>query len=148
MDQENTRDFFKRRGKPNQNENDKKPSAQSKNPWATVLVQPTEHTEDFFKQNESNDNLGRGRGRGAGNNQAQSQADFVPDPHNGAYPPPTKWTKEQIEIYNHIASTPTNGVEEDIIADLTDREGDEILIHLFTEGVIPWLGFVINLLSS
>ena len=133
MDQENARDFFKRRGKPSQNENDKKPSAQSKNPWSTVLVQPTENTENSFKQKESNDNLGRGRGRGAGNIQAQSQADFVPDPHNGAYPPPTKWTKEQIEIYNHIASTLTNGVEEDIIADLTDREGDEILIHLLYE---------------
>eukprot|EP00956_Cyclotella_meneghiniana_P010819 scaffold15122_cov41-Cyclotella_meneghiniana.AAC.3 len=135
MDQDNVRDFFKRRGKPNQNENDNKPSAQSKNPWSMVLVQPTEYTENFFNQNEGNDNLGRGRGRGAGNSQAQSHPDFVPDPHNGAYPPQTKWTKEQIEIYNHIASNLTNGVEEDIIADLTDREGDEILIHLLYEKI-------------
>eukprot|EP00956_Cyclotella_meneghiniana_P019237 scaffold32809_cov47-Cyclotella_meneghiniana.AAC.2 len=135
MDQENARDFFKKRGKPKQNESDKKPSTQNKNPWSMVLVKPTEYTENFFKQSEGNDNLGRGQGRGAGNMQAQTQTDFVPDPHNGAYPPPTKWTKEQIEIYNHIASNLTNGVEEDIIADLTEREGDEILILLLYEKV-------------
>ena len=37
---------------------------------------------------------------------------------------------------DHIASTLANGVEEDIIViDLTEREGDEILIHLLMEKV-------------
>eukprot|EP00956_Cyclotella_meneghiniana_P016407 scaffold25911_cov23-Cyclotella_meneghiniana.AAC.2 len=113
MDSENAREFFKKKGKPKQDENDKKPdTTQSRNPWSMVIVKPTEYTENFFKQQEGNDNLGRGRGRGAGNMQAQAQADFVPDPHNGAYPPATKWTNEQIEIYYHIASTLANGVEE------------------------------------
>eukprot|EP00956_Cyclotella_meneghiniana_P010262 scaffold14167_cov51-Cyclotella_meneghiniana.AAC.1 len=100
-----------------------------------VLVKPKEYTENFFKQNEGNDNYGRGRGRGTGNMQAQAQSDYVPDPHNGAYPPVTKWTNEQLEIYYYIASTLANGVEEDIIADLTEREGDEILIHLLLEKI-------------
>eukprot|EP00956_Cyclotella_meneghiniana_P027495 scaffold61686_cov47-Cyclotella_meneghiniana.AAC.2 len=120
MDSEDAREFFKKKGKPKQRENEKKSGTQNKNPWSA---------------NIGNDNSGRGRGRGAGNLQAQAQSDYVPDPHNGAYPPQTKWTNEQIEIYYYIASTLANGVEEDIIADLTEREGDEILIHLLLEKV-------------
>ena len=59
MDSENAREFFKKNGKPKQNENDRKPETQSKNPWSMVLVKPTEYTENFFKQNEGNDNVGR-----------------------------------------------------------------------------------------
>ena len=131
MDSEDAREFFKKKGKPKQRENEKISGTQNKNPWSTVIARPKKHTENTFKQNIGNDNSGRGRGRGTGNLQAQAQSDYVPDPHNGAYPSPqTKWTNEQIEIYYYIASTLANGVEEDIIADLTEREGDEILIHL------------------
>eukprot|EP00956_Cyclotella_meneghiniana_P010949 scaffold15311_cov36-Cyclotella_meneghiniana.AAC.1 len=49
MDQENVRDFFKRRGKPSQNENDKKPSAQSKNPWSTE--EDGEEGQEIFRHN-------------------------------------------------------------------------------------------------
>eukprot|EP00956_Cyclotella_meneghiniana_P001861 scaffold2041_cov37-Cyclotella_meneghiniana.AAC.2 len=142
MDQDNVRDLFKKKGKPKQSEIEKKPNTQTRNPWSMVIVQPEEYMANMFKQNDSNEDSGKGRGRGKstergvrGNPQVQNQSDFVPDRHNGAYPPPTKWTKEQIEIYNHIANTLTNGVEEDIIEDLTEREGDEILIHLLMEKV-------------
>eukprot|EP00956_Cyclotella_meneghiniana_P003400 scaffold4094_cov65-Cyclotella_meneghiniana.AAC.3 len=80
MDSENAREFSKKKGQPKQDENETKPDTQSRNPWSMVIVKPTEYTENFFKQQEGNDNLGRGRGRGAGNMQAQAQADFVPDP--------------------------------------------------------------------
>ena len=59
---------------------------------------------------------------------------YVPDPHEGKYPPPMVWSEDQCEIYERYAENILSGIE-DLISDITSRDRDAILLHLLLEKV-------------
>eukprot|EP00956_Cyclotella_meneghiniana_P017470 scaffold28499_cov35-Cyclotella_meneghiniana.AAC.1 len=56
--------------------------------------------------------------------------EFVKDPHERIPMPETEWTPEMREIYEEIISNLGEKVEEDIIENLSPRQGDIVLIQI------------------
>ena len=60
--------------------------------------------------------------------ESQLDPDYVPDPHEGNFAPPMEWTETKYEIYERYAENVMNGIEDDLISDITPRDGDAILL--------------------
>eukprot|EP00956_Cyclotella_meneghiniana_P013731 scaffold20026_cov46-Cyclotella_meneghiniana.AAC.1 len=72
---------------------------------------------------------GGGKGMGAMDPTFNSP-DFVKDPHERTPMPETEWTIEMRDIYEEIILRLDEKIEEDIIEDLTPKQGDIVLIQL------------------
>ena len=78
---------------------------------------------------------GGGRGMGAMDPTFNSP-DYVRDPHERTPMPETEWTTEMRDIYEEIISRLDEKIEEDIIENLTPKQGDIVLIQLLFMKVV------------
>ena len=62
--------------------------------------------------------------------------DYVRDPHERTQMPETEWTTEMRDIYEEIISRLDEKIEEDIIENLTPKQGDIVLIQLLFMKVV------------
>ena len=83
---------------------------------------------------------GRGRGGGVRGMGAMdptfNSPDYVRDPHERTPMPETEWTTEMRDIYEEIISRLDEKIEEDIIENLTPKQGDIVLIQLLFMKVV------------
>ena len=147
MDQTKATELFKKMGKLRPNETEEMNTPQSKpswrideqaNPWTEVTQRAERNRSNTGRNTSGSGRGGRGDsgGRGGrGSKESQLDPDYVPDPHEGNFAPPMEWTETQCEIYERYAENIMNGIEDDLISDITPRDGDAILLHLLLEKV-------------